>query len=531
MGPLFGPLFDSLKYTKVRMSLEEDVFGIKYQPYRKKGANVVLKIEDEEEFERDLLSRTTAPAMSNSGGNDDEFDFDGDANNGTAASTWAPAEKGEGIDVVIIENEGDNNEDTAIVYAPVSDEPKGLSIRDAAAVAFNEIKSVYTNGAAGDISVKMLDEERDANEVITVTRNITSIQEGEDEEEDEEIPCVTKNVDNVNNNTCEIGTSSTTDELHQVWDDINNKKKSDEFSADEVTDTAVDATFQPISYQEALTYLQSLPLDKYKSIIKVSESSGNSFNPFSWLTTKLSYGSHESDLPFPFLLAQVDYDPTDLVMRRMLVTIYLSLMFPLKTSCPIIGEHWDKIGFQGTDPRTDVNRSMKMLSVLQMLHLVEKYETFARNLCQLANTMSVPGSKLDTSWPLFCVSIGFTKEALQSLRGGMLYKRCNKHKSVLLALHDFHRACFFDFTTRLAADPGTHMAIHLNKTKDLCEKNPLALLRSLKKLDLTPKINNDVESFGANEKVDNALTDLLHIQVSTDTENEDGIVQATSDNE
>ena len=83
----------------------------------------------------------------------------------------------------------------------------------------------------------------------------------------------------------------------------------------------------------------------------------------------------------------------------------------------------------------------------------------------------------------------------------------------------------------MAADPGTHLAIHLNKTKEMCEKNPLALLRSLKKLDLTPKINNDVESFGANEKVDNALTDLLHIQVSTDTENEDGIVQATSDNE
>ncbi len=514
----------------LRDASEEDIFGIKYQPYRKKGANVVLKIEDEEEFERDLLARTTAQTVNNSGGNDDEFDFDGDADDSATASSWVPAEKGDDIAVVIIDNEGDSNEDTVMVDVPVIDEPKGLSIRDAAMVAFNEIKSVYTNGAGGDVSVKMLDDERDANAVITVDRNITSIQEGEDEEEEEAetIPVSTKSVDNSNINTAETGIPVSTDELHQVWDDINNKPKSDEFTTDEVADTVADATFQPISYQEALSYLLSLPLDKFKSIIKISESSGSSFNPFSWLNTKLSYGTHESDLPFPFLLAQVDYDPTDLVMRRMLVTIYLSLLFPLKASCPIIGEHWDKIGFQGTDPRTDVNRSMKMLSVLQMLYLVEKHESFARNLCVLANTMSVPGSKLDTSWPLFCVSIGFTKEALQSLRGGVLYKRCNKHKSVLLALHDFHRACFYDFITRLTADPATHMAIHLNKTKDLCEKNPLALLRGLKKLDLSSKINYNVESFDANDKVDNSLTDLLNMQVSA--ENEDEIVQASSDN-
>jgi hypothetical protein len=41
------------------------------------------------------------------------------------------------------------------------------------------------------------------------------------------------------------------------------------------------------------------------------------------------------------------------------------LDFQLK-DCPAIGPHWDNIGFQGIDPCTDVNRSMKMLAVLQV---------------------------------------------------------------------------------------------------------------------------------------------------------------------
>jgi hypothetical protein len=36
------------------------------------------------------------------------------------------------------------------------------------------------------------------------------------------------------------------------------------------------------------------------------------------------------------------------------------------TMCPRQGAHWEAIGFQGSDPRTDLNRSMKMLSVLQV---------------------------------------------------------------------------------------------------------------------------------------------------------------------
>ena len=54
-------------------------------------------------------------------------------------------------------------------------------------------------------------------------------------------------------------------------------------------------------------------------------------------------------------------------------------------------------------------------------------------------------SALDTSWPFMCVSIMFTKEALQALRRGVLNDKCNKHKTVFGVINEFHRACFAEF--------------------------------------------------------------------------------------
>jgi hypothetical protein len=48
-------------------------------------------------------------------------------------------------------------------------------------------------------------------------------------------------------------------------------------------------------------------------------------------------------------------------------TMLLQALVSAETQCPINGGHWDRIGFQGLDPRTDINRSMKMLALLQVL--------------------------------------------------------------------------------------------------------------------------------------------------------------------
>ena len=50
-------------------------------------------------------------------------------------------------------------------------------------------------------------------------------------------------------------------------------------------------------------------------------------------------------------------------------------------ACPAEGVHWERVGFQGADPRTDLNRSMGILAVLQALRWADRHPRAARDLC------------------------------------------------------------------------------------------------------------------------------------------------------
>ena len=97
----------------------------------------------------------------------------------------------------------------------------------------------------------------------------------------------------------------------------------------------------------------------------------------------LNFINSEQHLEVPFLLAQVDVDLArveDLHMLQSLYVFFLNenlsgsdLAPPLRQevleliqAVPAMGPHWEQIGFQGLDPRTDLNRAMKILSVLQV---------------------------------------------------------------------------------------------------------------------------------------------------------------------
>jgi hypothetical protein len=56
----------------------------------------------------------------------------------------------------------------------------------------------------------------------------------------------------------------------------------------------------------------------------------------------------------------------------MLQTIYAQLTGEKDRPAPRIGRHWERLGFQGGDPATDL-RDLGMFSVLQMLYLVTKH--------------------------------------------------------------------------------------------------------------------------------------------------------------
>lgn len=88
------------------------------------------------------------------------------------------------------------------------------------------------------------------------------------------------------------------------------------------------------------------------------------------------------------------------------------------------------------------------------MHLISAEPLLAKHLHALSRFSNdynpeakrkTKASGVDLTWPFMCVSIMFTKEALQCLRGGVLNKKCNKRRDVMSVINDFHHACFVDF--------------------------------------------------------------------------------------
>ena len=65
------------------------------------------------------------------------------------------------------------------------------------------------------------------------------------------------------------------------------------------------------------------------------------------------------------------YLDSEVMHARMLQTVYKKIT-GAKLNCARISRSWEVIGFQGSDPTTDL-RDMGMLSVVCMLYFVENY--------------------------------------------------------------------------------------------------------------------------------------------------------------
>eukprot|EP01036_Dinobryon_divergens_P023708 gene23708-32088_t len=263
-----------------------------------------------------------------------------------------------------------------------------------------------------------------------------------------------------------------------------------------------------VLYNTAFQQLCTFDLVQYRPLICVKDDSSSSS---SWLSSfssgnkVLNFINSEQHLEVPFLLAQVDVDLArveDLHMLQSLYVFFLNetlsgsdLAPPLRQevleliqAVPAMGPHWEKIGFQGLDPRTDLNRAMKILSVLQMLHLIEMDPVLARKLFVLSNDNSLlpsaGNSKLkaqDRSWPLMCVGISFTKEAIVALRSGAMNAEANKIRAIMPILHCFHHACFYEFVRLLEKSPNIHHALHLNEIRKTCSSSPLKYYQNYSK--------------------------------------------------
>lgn len=290
---------------------------------------------------------------------------------------------------------------TVDLDAPITlsnNEETSTNVRDAAKKAYHEIVEIYGTGM-GDPSVLLMDESTGnepnksktlssltSGSIIKSSAGINAIEEGDEEaaerEEIEdgvrqslELQRLIEEKMRLESEWSKVGYIDSTDvSVYTEFDEsvYSGYSGSIQKSIRPVsgTDTPLKhsmATVPDMNYRKALTYLKSVDYSPYFDLIKTQDDVTKSKNWFGFGGVKqLKFYGHEDALRLPFLIAQLNYDPYDIKHFGMLVSIYQALLGnkDYSVDLPLLGGHWEMIGFQGADPRTDLNRSMKMLSIL-----------------------------------------------------------------------------------------------------------------------------------------------------------------------
>jgi len=135
-------------------------------------------------------------------------------------------------------------------------------------------------------------------------------------------------------------------------------------------------------------------------------------------------------------LAMIDSEPSHF---GLLLRIHEALVKPEQglSSVSRYGKHWEEIGFQGSDPATDL-RGTGMLSLLQMCYFVED------NPATLAQVWEVAKDK-ESGFPFAVVAINITRWTMDCIRGGKLNGIMNKEESVMKVANRFFSQAFVGF--------------------------------------------------------------------------------------
>lgn len=136
-----------------------------------------------------------------------------------------------------------------------------------------------------------------------------------------------------------------------------------------------------------------------------------------------------------FCIAASSFNNSNSMHTRALQTVYRCLTGS-RFDCSRFGSHWEEIGFQGTDPSTDL-RGAGLLGLMNLIYLLRdpKCHMIAKDIYKLSlhPTQNFP----------FCVmGINMSRITLQSLREDCLNKECNKRKDVLSVVNDFYAGIY-----------------------------------------------------------------------------------------
>ncbi|XP_054167387.1 ELMO domain-containing protein 3-like [Oppia nitens] len=136
-----------------------------------------------------------------------------------------------------------------------------------------------------------------------------------------------------------------------------------------------------------------------------------------------------------FAVALHPFSNHDAIQTKFLITIYQKLTGNALMDRRF-GNHWEDIGFQGTDPATDL-RGVGLLGLYQLLYFILSPET--SHLCKEIYKLSLDKRQ---HFPFAVMSLQITGISLQVLREGLLNKEFNQSKCVIKVFNWFYSAVF-----------------------------------------------------------------------------------------
>jgi len=206
-------------------------------------------------------------------------------------------------------------------------------------------------------------------------------------------------------------------------------------------------TEEPISWREVQEWLTHFIVDPM-----ILEPLRDAQVPSSSACSCMSGARSKADVPglrgkllkekdLVLCLKLTEFDLFDNTHFRMLRTLYTKLTH--NKACPTIGSHWEVLGFQNTDPRTDLNRSGGLLNILHLAWFLSKpqYIELLKSIFHLSQDPI-------QEFPLACISINITKMVLEALMDGKLSSLCNKAEEVLNAICYLHAASMWYYAHR-----------------------------------------------------------------------------------
>lgn len=154
-------------------------------------------------------------------------------------------------------------------------------------------------------------------------------------------------------------------------------------------------------------------------------------------------------------LALRPFDNNDSVQVTLLTVLYQKLTRKSASLCPRIGNHWDLIGFQGTDPISDL-RGVGLLGLFQLVHFVLSPVT--SELAQRVYKLSLISNH---TFPFSALGMSITQITLSNLRSGRLNCEINRRGSpVMQTINLFYASVFYSYfrewrdNNRTIADAG-----------------------------------------------------------------------------